>query len=157
MANTVAYPDLALEKFSGIDSSEDPTAFIPLLEEKIRFSLGSRPALNKKNVKAVHDDQRKNLLGVVSRRPTAEWFDSLQATITWNASKIHWLKDNLYTIIHRFFMTHMDRHEWTRLLSRLLKTTDAIRSPIFKQLHLILVFRNHPLTLVFDFNQNHQS
>ena len=34
MANTVAYPDLALEKFIGIDSSEDPTAFIRLLEKK---------------------------------------------------------------------------------------------------------------------------
>ena len=26
------------------------------------------------------------------------------------------------------FMTHMDRHEWTRLLSRLLKTTVANQS-----------------------------
>ena len=34
MANTVAYPDLALEKFIVIDSSEDPTAFICLLEKK---------------------------------------------------------------------------------------------------------------------------
>ena len=37
MANTVAYPDLALEKIIGIDSSEDPTAFIRLLEKKISF------------------------------------------------------------------------------------------------------------------------
>ena len=130
MANTVAYPDLALEKFIGIDSSEDPTAFIRLLEKRISFSLGNRPGANKNNVKTVHDDQRKNLVGAVSRGPTAEWFDSLQATITWDASKIHWLKDNLYTITYRFFMTHMDRHEWTRLLSRLLKTTFASRRPI---------------------------
>ena len=130
MANTVAYPDLALEKFIGIDSSEDPTAFIRLLEKKISFSLGSRPATNENNIQSVHDDQRKSLVGAVSRGPTAEWFDSLQATITWDTSKIHWLKDNLYTIIYRFFMTHMDRHEWTRLLSRLLKTT-AIRRRIF--------------------------
>ena len=34
MANTVAYPDLALEKFIGIDSSGGPTAFIRLLEKK---------------------------------------------------------------------------------------------------------------------------
>ena len=37
MANTVAYPDLALEKFIGIDSSEDPTAFIRLLEKNQLF------------------------------------------------------------------------------------------------------------------------
>ena len=130
MANTVAYPDLALEKIIGIDSSEDPTAFIRLLEKKISFSLGSRPGVNKNNVKTVHDDQRKKLVGAVSRGPTAEWFDSLQATITWDASKIPWLKDNLYMIIYHFFMTHMDRHEWTRLLSRLLKTKEATRRRI---------------------------
>ena len=126
MANTVAYPDLALEKLIGIDSSEDPTAFIRLLEKEISFSLGGEPAVNEYNVKIVHDGERKDLFGAVLRGPIAEWFDSLQATITWDASKIHWLKDNIYTIIYRFFLTHMDRHEWTRLLSRLLKTTVAI-------------------------------
>ena len=130
MANTVAYPDLALEKFIGIDSSEDPTAFIRLLEKKISFPLGSGPAVNEYNVKTVLDDGRKDLFGAVSQRPIAEWFDSLQATITWNASRIHWLEDNLYTIIYRFFLTHVDRHEWTRLLSRLLETTVAIRRRI---------------------------
>ena len=39
MANTISYPDLALEKFIGIDSIEEPTAFIRLLEMKISFSL----------------------------------------------------------------------------------------------------------------------
>ena len=127
MAKTVAYSDLALEKFIGIDSSEDPAAFIRFLEKNLSFSLGSRPAVNEYNVKTVHDDGRKDIFGAVSRGPIAEWFDSLQTTITWDASKIHWLKDNLYTIIYRFFMTHMDRHDWTRLLSHLLKTTVAIR------------------------------
>ena len=65
MANTVAYPDLALEKFIGIDSSEDPTAFIRLLEKKISFSLGSGPAVNEYNVKPVLDDGRKDLFGAV--------------------------------------------------------------------------------------------
>ena len=130
MANTVAYPDLASEKFIGIDSSEDPTAFIRLLEKKISFSLGSEPGVNEYNVKTLHDGERKDLFGAVLRGPIAEWFDSLQATITWDASKIHCLKDNKYTIIYRFFLTHMDRHEWTRLLSRLLKTTVAIRRRI---------------------------
>ena len=34
VANTAAYPDLILEKFIGIYSSEDLTAFIHLLEKK---------------------------------------------------------------------------------------------------------------------------
>ena len=32
MANSLAYPDLALKKLIGIESSEDTTAFIRLLE-----------------------------------------------------------------------------------------------------------------------------
>ena len=82
MANTVAYLDLALEKFIGIDSSEEPTAFIRLLEKKFSFSLGSRPTTNENNIQTVHEDGRKDLFGAVSRGPIAEWFDSLQATIT---------------------------------------------------------------------------
>ena len=83
MANTVAYPDLALEKFIGIDSSENPTAFIRLLEKKINFSLGSRPATNDNNTQTVNDDRRKAVFGSVSRGPAAEWFDSLDAALTW--------------------------------------------------------------------------
>ena len=82
MANTVAYPDLALEKFIGIDSSEDPTAFIRLLEKKISFSLGSGPTVNENNIQTVYDDRRKALFGSVLRGPAAEWFDSLEAVLT---------------------------------------------------------------------------
>ena len=67
MANAVAYPDLALEKFVGIDSSEDPTAFIRLLENKISSSLGSRPATIENNIQTVYDDQRKALFGCLTR------------------------------------------------------------------------------------------
>ena len=34
MAKTIVYPDLALETIIGIDSSENPTTFIRLLEKK---------------------------------------------------------------------------------------------------------------------------
>ena len=59
--------------------------------------------------------------------------------------------------IYRSFLTAVDRHEWTRLLRRLLKTTAAIRRRISYRVHLILVFRNHLLTLLFHFNRNNQS
>ena len=48
MANTVAYPDLALEKFIGIDANEDPTALIRWLEKKISFAFGS-PRIRNEN------------------------------------------------------------------------------------------------------------
>ena len=91
MANTVAYPDLALEKFIGIDSSEDPTAFIRLLEKKISFALGSRPATNETNIQTVYDDRGKALFSSVLRGPAAEWFDSLDAALTWNEIKTQFI------------------------------------------------------------------
>ena len=95
MANTLAYPDLALEKFIGIDSSEDPTAFIRLLEKKISFSLGSRAATNENNIQTVYDDRRKALFGSVLRGPVAEWFDSLDAALTRDEKKHGLLLDSL--------------------------------------------------------------
>ena len=81
MANTVANPELALEKFIGIDSSEDPTAFIRLLEKKISFSLDSRPATNENNIQTVYDDRRKALFASVLGGPAAEWFDSFESAL----------------------------------------------------------------------------
>ena len=39
MANVVAYPDLALEKFTGLDPNEDARDFLDIVEKKIAFSL----------------------------------------------------------------------------------------------------------------------
>ena len=91
MASTVAYPDLAIEKFIGIDSSENPTAFILLLEKKISFSLGSRPTTKKNNIQTVYDDRRKALFGSVLRGPAAEWLDSLEAILTWDETKTQFI------------------------------------------------------------------
>ena len=41
MANThLAYPDLALDKFSGTDPDQDAESFFQLIERKINFALG---------------------------------------------------------------------------------------------------------------------
>ena len=77
MANALAYLDLGQENFIGIDSSEDPTAFVGLLEKKMSFSLGSTPATNGHNVQTVYNDRRKTLFGSVLHSPAAQWFDSL--------------------------------------------------------------------------------
>ena len=39
----IAYPDLALDKFSGTDPDQDAEAFIRLIECKINFALGTEP------------------------------------------------------------------------------------------------------------------
>ena len=45
MANThLAYPDLALDKFSGTDQDKDAESFVQLIERKINFALGDAPA-----------------------------------------------------------------------------------------------------------------
>ena len=41
MANTyAAYPDLAIDKFSGTDPDQHADSFIQLIEKKINFALG---------------------------------------------------------------------------------------------------------------------
>ena len=45
MANThLAYPDLAIDKFSGTDPDQDAESFIQLIERKNNFALGDAPA-----------------------------------------------------------------------------------------------------------------
>ena len=91
MANTLAYPVLALEKSIGTDSSDDPTAFIRLLEKKISFLLSSRPNTYENNIQIVYDDRRNAIFGSVLRSPAAEGFDSLEAAIAWDEMKTQFI------------------------------------------------------------------
>ena len=44
MANAhLAYPDLAIDKFSGTDPDQDAESFVQLIERKINFALGDAP------------------------------------------------------------------------------------------------------------------
>ena len=44
MANThLAYPDLAIDKFSGTDPDQDAESFIQLIERQFNFALGDAP------------------------------------------------------------------------------------------------------------------
>ena len=80
MANIVAYPDISLEKFTGLDPSEDVADFLSLIERKIEFSLGLRPgAGDAYDAQNAYDARRKALFGSVLRGPAAQWFDSLPA------------------------------------------------------------------------------
>ena len=44
-ATHLAYPDLALDKFSGTDPDQDAESFIQLIERKINFALGDAPLI----------------------------------------------------------------------------------------------------------------
>ena len=46
MTNAIDYLDLALEKFTGLDSSEDALTFLNLTERKIGFCVGIRLAID---------------------------------------------------------------------------------------------------------------
>ena len=58
-ATHLAYPDLALDKFSGTEPDQDAESFIQLIERKINFALGVAPA--KLDALANHNFRKKAL------------------------------------------------------------------------------------------------
>ena len=65
MAKIVAYPDISLEKFTGLDPSEDVADFLSLIERKIEFSLGLRPGAG--DAQNAYDARRKAIIGCPKR------------------------------------------------------------------------------------------
>ena len=63
MANVVAYPDFALEKFTGPDPSKDTQDFFKFIRRKTQFSPGTHPA--DPDPHTVYDAQRRALFGSV--------------------------------------------------------------------------------------------
>ena len=82
-ANVVAYPDRALEKFTGLDPSEDAQEFFNLIQRKIQFSLGTRDPADA-DLQAAYDARQKALFGSVLRGPAAQWFETLAPGFAWN-------------------------------------------------------------------------
>ena len=81
--NTVSFPDLALDKFSGNDPDQDAKSFLPTVENKINFSLGSRPADNAERARYLF--RKKALFSSLLRGPAAEWYaDSITDAATWD-------------------------------------------------------------------------
>ena len=76
MANAqLAYPDLALDKFSGTDPDQGAEAFIRLIECKVNFALGSEPdEADAEHV--IYLFRRKALFSSLLRGPAAEWYGS---------------------------------------------------------------------------------
>ena len=83
MANVVAYPNLALEKFTGLDPNEDARDFLDIVEKKIAFSLGTRPG-DAGDEQDAYDNRQRALFSSILRGPAAQWFRGLAANLPWN-------------------------------------------------------------------------
>ena len=82
MANVVAYPELALETFTGLDPNVDAKYFLDMVEKTIAFSLGTRPedAIGDQDT---HDNRQRTQFGSILRGPAAQWYQGLAAGLPW--------------------------------------------------------------------------
>ena len=131
MANAhLAYPDLALDKFSGTDPDQDAEAFIRLIECKINFALGTEPeAAADEHV--IYLFRKKALFSSLLRGPAAEWYGStITDAMTWNDVRtlfITRLSDGRNKFRHRMEVEHCiraDGEEIRNFLHRIKKTVD---------------------------------
>ena len=70
-ANVVAYPDIALEKFTGLDPSEDAQELFSLIQRKIQFWLETRDHSDA-DLQVAYDARQKALFCSVLRGPAAQ-------------------------------------------------------------------------------------
>ena len=78
----LAYPDLAVDKFSGTDPDQDAESFIHLIERKINFALGDAPADAGELANCTF--RKKAQFSSLLRGPAAEWYDSnITNATTW--------------------------------------------------------------------------
>ena len=81
--NRVSFPDLALDNFSGNDPDQDAKSFLLTVENKINFSLGSRPTDNAERARYLF--RKKALFSSLLRGPAAEWYaESTNDAATWD-------------------------------------------------------------------------
>ena len=78
----LAYPDLAVDKFSGTDPDQDADSFIQLTERKINFALGDAPGDARELPN--YTFRKKVLLSSLLRGPVAECYESnITNATTW--------------------------------------------------------------------------
>ena len=131
MANAhLAYPDLALEKFSGTDPDQDAEAFIRLIECKINFALGTEPEVADLE-HVIYLFREKASFSSLLRGPAAEWYGStIQDAITWDEVRTIFItsfSDGRNKFRHRMEVEHCiraDGEEIRNFLHRKKKTVD---------------------------------
>ena len=131
MANAhLAYPDLALNKFSGTDPDQDAEAFIHLIECKINFALGTEPdAAADEHV--IYLFRKKTSFSSLLRGPAAEWYAStITYAMIWNDIRTLFItrfSDGRNKFRHRMEIEHCipaDGEEIRNFLHRIKKTVD---------------------------------
>ena len=70
----LAYPHLAVDKFSAADHDKDAESFIQIIERKINFALGDAPGDAGELVN--YTFRKKALFSSLLRGPAAEWYES---------------------------------------------------------------------------------
>ena len=88
--NTVTFPELVLDKFSGNDPDQDAKSFLTTVENKINFSLGSEPVDNAELAR--YTFRKKALFSSLLRGPAAEWYEAtVDDATTWDRIKTTFL------------------------------------------------------------------
>ena len=128
-ATHLAYPDLALDKFSGTDPDQDAESFIQLIERKINFALGDAPA--NPDALANYNFRKKALFSSLLRGPAAEWYGStIEAATPWEDIRTNFItrfSDGRNKFRHRLEVEHCvrrDGEEIRNFLHRIKKTVD---------------------------------
>ena len=130
MANThLAYPDLAIDKFSGTDPDQDAESFIQLKERKINFALGDAPADAGELVN--YTFRKKALFSSLLRGPAAEWYESnITNATTWDDVRTNFVtrfSDGRNNFRFRMEVEHCirgDGEEIRNFLHRIKRTVD---------------------------------
>ena len=128
-ATHLAYPDLALDKYSGTDPDQDAESFIQLIERKISFAHGDAPA----NPEALvnYNFRKKALFSSLLRGPAAEWYGSaIEAATPWEDIRTIFntrFSDGGNKIRHQLEVEHCVRREGKEIrnfLHKIKKTVD---------------------------------
>ena len=130
MANAhLAYPDLAIDKFSGTDPDQDAESFIQLIERKINFALGDAPGDAAEL--ANYTFRKKALFSSLLRGPVAEWYESnITNATTWDDVRTNFItrfSDGRNKFRYRMEVEHCirgDGEEIRNFLHRIKRTVD---------------------------------
>ena len=130
MANThLAYPNLAIDKFSGTDLDQDTESFIQLIERKINFALGGAPG--DAGELANYTFRKKALFYFLLRGPAAKWYESnITNATTWDNVRTTFItrfSDGRNKFRNRMEVEHCirgDGEEIRKFLHRIKRTVD---------------------------------